>query len=229
MSKHSDNEALAYAVQRWLGVTEDGWAGTQTMAAFLEQTGQASAAAVLAPPEAFFAAVRRDFGPLTQAQVDGFNVLLAELKDWPVSWIAYALATAWHETARTMQPIKEMGGDAYFTRRYDIRGENPNLARRLGNHTPGDGAKYAGRGYVQLTGRDNYHRYGLTDRPDDAMKPEVAAKILRDGMAHGRFTGKSLSDYLPGDYVGARRIINGTDKAQAIANYAVTFEKALTA
>jgi len=40
MSKHSDNEALAFAVQRWLGVPEDGWGGVQTMAAFLERTGQ---------------------------------------------------------------------------------------------------------------------------------------------------------------------------------------------
>jgi len=185
--------------------------------------------AALANPEKFFAEVRLDFGPLSQSQVDGVNALLAATKGWPVSWVAYALATAWHETARTMQPIKEMGAEAYFTRLYDIKGQTPNLARRLGNHNPGDGARYAGRGYVQLTGRDNYARYGLADRPDDAMKPDVAAKILRDGMEHGRFTGKKLSDYLPGDYVNARRIINGTDKAQAIANYAVAFEKALTA
>lgn len=40
MSKHSDNEALTRAAQRWLGVAEDGWAGVATMAAFLERTGQ---------------------------------------------------------------------------------------------------------------------------------------------------------------------------------------------
>lgn len=190
---------------------------------------EGAAPAAVVDPEAFFAAVRRQFGALDQGQVDGFNTLLAALKGWPVSWIAYALATAWHETARTMQPIKELGGEAYFRRRYDIEGDKPDLARRLGNLKPGDGARYAGRGYVQLTGRTNYERYGLADRPDDAMKPDVAAAILRDGMEHGRFTAKKLGDYLPGDYVEARRIINGTDRASQIAGYARAFETALTA
>lgn len=183
----------------------------------------------LTDPAAFFSAVRAAFGALSQSQVSGFNAVLEAVSGWPITWQAYALATAWHETARTMQPIKERGGEAYFRRMYDIEGQNPNLARRLGNHAPGDGARYAGRGYVQLTGRDNYYRYGLVDRPDDAMKPEVAAKILRDGMEHGRFTGKKLADYLPGDYRGARRIINGLDKADEIASYALKFERALRA
>ena len=126
-----------------------------------------------------------------------------------------------------MQPIKEIGGTAYFTRMYDINGQRPAKARELGNLAPGDGVKYAGRGYVQLTGRTNYARYGLAERPDDAMKPEVAGAILRSGMANGTFTGKKLADYLPGDYVGARRIINGTDRAADIAGYAVGFETAL--
>lgn len=176
---------------------------------------------------AFFAGVRKRFGALTRPQVDGAKALLTALADWPTSWVAYALATAWHETARTLQPIKEMGGDAYFHRMYDPQGQRPQVAKRLGNIQPGDGARFAGRGYVQLTGRTNYERYGLGDRPDDAMRPEVAAEILKDGMAEGRFTGKKLSDYLPGDYVGARRIINGTDKAQEIAGHAVAFEAAL--
>lgn len=176
----------------------------------------------------FFNTVRTHFGTLDQKQVEGFNAILNVTSDWPVSWRAYALATAWHETARTMQPIKEYGGPAYFKRMYDPRGARPTVAAELGNTEPGDGVKYAGRGYVQLTGRRNYTRYGLADRPDDAMKPDVAASILKDGMAQGVFTGKKLSDYLPGDYVSARRIINGTDKAVAIAGYARAFESALS-
>lgn len=178
---------------------------------------------------AFFAQVRTEFGSLNQGQVDGFNTLLAALKKWPVSWVAYALSTTWHETAATMLPIKEMGGNTYFKRMYDIEGDRPAKARELGNTRPGDGALYAGRGYVQLTGRLNYARYGLENRPDDAMKPDVAAMILKDGMEKGRFTGRKLADYLPGDYVNARRIINGLDKAQMLAGYAEKFERALRA
>lgn len=180
---------------------------------------------------AFFAEVRKHFGSLKQPQVEGFNALLTALADWPVTWIAYALATAWHETAKTMQPIKERGGDAYFKRMYDPQGERPAVAQALGNWKPGDGIRFAGRGYVQLTGRKNYERYGLAEKPDDAMKTDVAAGILRQGMEGGVFTGRSLKNFLPieggGDYVAARRIINGRDKAEDIAAYAEKFEASL--
>lgn len=186
-------------------------------------------ARTLKKPAEFFAALRYPFGAMSQSQVDGFNTLLKALSPWPISWVAYGLATARHETAKTMQPIKEIGGPAYFKKMYDIEGERPGKAKELGNLSPGDGAKYAGRGYVQLTGKYNYEKYGLSTRPDDAMIPAEAARVMKNGMENGRFTGKQLSDYLPGDYVGARRIINGTDKAELIAGYARTFEAALKA
>ena len=226
MSQASANEAFVRAFQTRAGIKADGWAGAATHAALNT---------LLPPPEAsfdpaaFFASIKASFGSLSQAQVDGFNAVMAATKGWPVSWIAYGLATTWHETARTMQPIKEHGGEAYFTRMYDPMGARPHVAARLGNIHPGDGARYAGRGYVQLTGRTNYARYGIDGSPDDAMKPDVAGRILRDGMENGRFTGKKLSDYLPGDYVNARRIINGTDKAETIAGHARAFEAALRA
>ena len=62
------------------------------------------------------------------------------------------------------------------------------------------------------------------------MKPEYAINIMLEGMKQGWFTGRKLSDYIyqsKKDYVSARRIINGTDKANLIAGYADTFEKAL--
>lgn len=222
MTKATDNEAFVREFQRRNGLTADGWAGEKTWESL---TGPAIAFDLAA----FFDTMRKEFGSLSTSQVSGAESLIAALGDWPVSWIAYALATAYHETAHTMQPIKERGGEAYFKRMYDIMGERPAKARELGNVKPGDGARYAGRGYVQLTGRANYAQYGLADNPDDAMKPEVAARVLKDGMEKGRFTGKSLKDYLPGDYIGARRVINGTDRAQMIADYAIKFEKALKA
>lgn len=178
----------------------------------------------LKTPSEFFASVRDSFGALSQEQVDGFNALLKAMAEWPVTWAAYGLATAWHETAHRMQPIRERGGHAYLDK-YDTG----RLAAALGN-TPADdddGQKYGGRGYVQITGRKNYEAFGIADSPDDALDPEIAARILLEGMERGVFTGKKLSDYLPGDYVGARRIINGSDKAELIAGHARAFQAAL--
>src|SRR4051794_39275468 len=116
-------------------------------------------------PERFFAAVRAGLlGPsVSQAEADGCNAVLAACAGWPLSWTAYALATAYHETAHTLQPVVEQGGAAYFTRMYDLGGLRPAVAARLGNSEAGDGCRFCGRGYVQLTGRGNYARAGLVE------------------------------------------------------------------
>ncbi len=181
---------------------------------------------------AFYATIRHDvsLGTLTRAQVDGIEALLAATEGHPVTHRAYLLATAWHETAFTMQPITEYGGRKYFDK-YDTG----KLAKALGN-TPaadGDGFRYRGRGYVQLTGRANYAKASrvlgldMVSNPDLALQPTIAAKVLVAGCTGGWFTGKRLSDYLPGDYHGARRVVNGTDHASTIASYARGFEAAL--
>jgi len=191
----------------------------------------------------FFDRVRaRPFGgSLTTSQVEGLNAILdaaAKHGVTDVRHLAYAMATAYHETARTMMPIKEHGGAAYFTRLYDVKGERPNLAREMGNTSPGDGPRYCGRGYVQLTWKVNYQRASaltgvdLVASPDLAMRPDLAAWIMFDGMERGWFTGKKLADYFSGskdDPTNARRIINGTDKAAAIAGYHAEFLAALKA
>lgn len=190
---------------------------------------------------AFFAAVRSSLfgGRLTEAQVQGLEALLDSAPaDMPLAHLAYCLATAFHETAQTMQPIKEFGGTAYYRRMYDIQGDRPAKARELGNLTPGDGAKYAGRGYVQLTGRANYARaskevgFDLVASPDLAMQAGIAAVIMFSGMKAGWFTGKKLSDYFRRgleDPYNARRIINGLDRAGDIAEYYRKFLAALKA
>ena len=190
---------------------------------------------------AFFAAVRSPLfgGGLKQSQVDGMNAILAAAPaDIELEPLAYCLATTIHETARTMQPVKEYGGDAYYRRMYDIQGSRPAVAKALGNLQPGDGVRFCGRGYVQLTGRSNYLRAGkavgvdLIAKPDLAMDPAIAARIMFEGMKAGWITGKKLSDYFgPGrsDPVNARRIINGTDKASAIAGHHRQFAAALKA
>lgn len=182
-------------------------------------------------------------GPsLDNNEVSGCNEILAAMAGTPLSWCAYALATAWHETAFTMQPIKEYGGPRYFRQMYDVTGMRPKLARANGNVNAGDGEKFFGRGYVQLTWRSNYARAGaklgvdLVGNPDLGLKSDIAAKIMRLGMVEGWFTGKALKHYLPSSgaadtasFIEARRIINGKDKADKIAKYAVQFQSALLA
>ena len=191
---------------------------------------------------AFFDLCRRGvMGPtLDDNEVSGCQVILDAMAGTPISHCAYALATAWHETGHTMQPIKEFGGPRYYFRMYDPQGERPALAKSYGNKFPGDGALFAGRGYVQLTWRVNYAQFGkllgypLEGNPDLALRPDIAAQIMRTGMDRGLFTGKAFDHFLPAtgnatreQFIDARRIINGKDRAALIADYAVAFQSAL--
>lgn len=183
---------------------------------------------------AFFATVRSTLfgGKLTADQVSGIEAVLDEWDAQGLTdnrWLAYMLGTAYHETARTMQPITEYGGRKYFDK-YDTG----KLASNLGN-TPeadGDGFKYRGRGFVQITGRANYRKFGIEATPEKALELTTAVKILFEGMKNGVFTTKKLSDYFSGpkaDWIGARRIINGQDRASDIAAIAKKFLVAIEA
>ncbi len=183
----------------------------------------------------FYSGYRARFGKLTASQVDGLGELLsfieADRKMQDVRHAAYLLATAGHETAHTFKPITERGGKGYF----DKYNAGTRIGRRLGNTQPGDGYNFRGRGYVQITGRDNYEKFSTKDddllaNPELALQPETAYAIAVAGMRTGAFTGKKLTDYISGkrcDYVNARRIINGTDKALSIADAARRYESIL--
>ena len=149
-----------------------------------------------------------------------FPYILAEARRQGVTnkaQLAYILATATHESGAGAHMEEFASGCAYEGR------------RSLGNCNPGDGMRYKGRGYVQLTGRRNYadwsRRLGvdLVGNPRAAENPEIAAKILVGGMMQGTFTGRGLGSYINGnqtDFVNARRVINGTDRAGSIAQLA---------
>lgn len=166
------------------------------------------------------------FHVLAQGHVDGTNAILDEWeKDRnrdDTRWLAYVLATANHETAKTMQPIAEYGkgkGHSY------------------GLPDPQTGVAYYGRGFCQLTWRRNFELASkacgvdLVSNPDKAMDPPIAAEIICQGMQDGWFTGKKLGDYFsPVNYdaIGARHIINGSDRADLVASYYRHFANALT-
>lgn len=150
---------------------------------------------------------------------------------------AYVLATACWETAHTMEPVRETlaSSDASAIARLDKaweRGQLKWVSR------PYWRSGYFGRGYVQLTHEANYRKAGdklgidLVGNPSRALEPEIAAQILVVGSRDGWFTGAKLSDYITlqsSNYRGARRVINGTDKASVIAELARDYESELIA
>jgi putative chitinase len=167
----------------------------------------------------FFDLARAKFfnGSFAQAQVDGFVAILDEwdrrgLTD--LRWLAYMLATTYWETNQTMQPVREAYWLSEKWRKANLR------------YYP-----FYGRGFVQLTWEENYRKMGqflgldLVNNPDLAMDLRAATLILFEGMLRaetgvGDFTHRSLEEFFSDtreDWLNARRIINGTDKAQEIA------------
>jgi putative chitinase len=161
----------------------------------------------------FFDDVRNSLfgGKLSQGQVEGMENII-NYSTVSLDQLAYVLATVKWETAHTMQPIKEYGSTAYLKSK---------------PYWP-----YYGRGLVQLTWKDNYAKYGLDKTPDKALEWDSSLFVLFDGMTKGLFTGKKLDDYINDnkrDYINARRIINGTDRAKEIAQIADAYRTALIA
>lgn len=196
-------------------------------------------------------------GTLDQLQVDSIDQILAaweEYGDGDRRKLAYALATANHES--NFRPIVENLNYTSAARiaqvwpsRFTVETAKPYVKKaqklankvyggRLGNIDPDDGWDYRGRGYSQLTGKENYAKFSkligvdLLANPDFAKQPQHAAKILIVGLMKGMFTGKKLGDYITtskADYVNARACVNADIKAngQKIAGYAHQFEEAL--
>lgn len=206
--------------------------------------------------KAFYASLRkRDSGvfgtSLSQGQVDGtenlLNVWEKYIGEGEADELSYDLGTSYHETAHTMQPITERGPRSYFNK-YE---PGTRIGKVLGNTQPGDGYRFRGEGHVQNTGRRNAgvatrrlnELFGLgidlVANPGQRGDPLISALSLFIGNREGWWTGKDLGRYLDGvdeseaedlrEFINARYVVNGTDKARLIAGYAAAFKKALDA
>jgi hypothetical protein len=130
------------------------------------------------PPEVI-SAILGPFGPLDNVRTN-WPLVEAALDRRGVYTSPYvgvaAISTIAVETGN-FSPVKERGGPAYLTNLYENR-------KDLGNIVPGDGAKFRGRGFVQITGRWDYDHFGseigvdLVNDPDRALDPAVSADVL---------------------------------------------------
>lgn len=171
--------------------------------------------AMIVDRKPFFDSVRDHpfSGHLTPTQVEGMTRILDEwdLRRWKdARWLAYMLATTFHETARAMVPVRELGGETYL---------------RSKPYFP-----WIGEGLVQVTWEVNAKKFGA-EKPGDCMTWPVALRALYDGMNDGMFTGRALKTFFNGtvdDPTDARTIINGHDRAHLVASYHHAFLHALT-
>ena len=176
----------------------------------------------------FFSQVRLTLfdGRLRQPQIDGLtgflNVWEAGHTDDDDRWLAYILATTHHETGRRFEPIEEIG-----------RGRG----RPYGRLDPETGHRYYGRGYVQLTWKDNYRRMGDLLGVDLVWHPELALDVATSLQHHlhrndqrqlHRSGAEPYFNDHTEDWRSARRIVNGQDRAAEIASIARRYYAAVS-
>lgn len=180
-------------------------------------------------------------GNMSVKQVEGIDAFLGEWQRQGLTdarWLAYMLATAYHETAKTMQPIEEFGrgkGRPYGKKLK--MGGGP--GKRIPYTTPDK--LYYGRGHTQNTWFENYqaltkaaaktgHNWDFLNHPELLLTMEPSVWATFHGMQTGLYTGKRLLHYFNDtmeDWVNARKVINGLDKAALIAGYGKAFLSAL--
>lgn len=124
-----------------------------------------------------------------------------------------AAATLRAEVGASMAPVAE--GSPAGVNPYDyfesVYGADSSIGKRLGNTVAGDGYKYRGRGFIQLSGKSNYTTFGkrvgqdLLSQPDLALNPTVAAQVF---AAYFKDRGVARAA-LRGDWQAVRRLVNG--------------------
>lgn len=194
-------------------------------------------------------------GFLEQSQVAGMEAVLDQWdaltagNKTDLRHLAYMLATDRHETGARMQPVRE---NLNYTTAAQIRKTWPSrfvtdadaqpyvrnskalaikvYGGRLGNApAPSeDGWTYRGDGLPQITGKENFAKFGV----EPGMDLATSVEVMFTGMMRGLFTGRKLSDYfstVKDDPVGARAIINPDKNGELVAGYHRAFLAALKA
>lgn len=219
-----DTETALRTWQTGVGLVADGIAGPRTLAVL----GVLPVPTLAVPvdtvlvgklfPYTRTSSIARNL-PYVCAALAAFDLTDADM-------IAVALGTIRAETEGFV-PIAELPshfntlpGQAAFSA-YEKRSN-------LGNTQDGDGARFRGRGFVQLTGRANYEKYGktldiaLADNPDAACAPEVAACLLAAYLAANRAAlNKALAK---DDLKAARKVVNGG--SHGLERFSETFRAA---
>jgi Chitinase class I len=202
----------------------------------------------------FYDSIRKSLfnGKLTEAKVQGIEGILSAMNrvgDGDIDTLAYALASAYHETGSRMVPVREgfattdAGARRAVNNLAAKRGPNSSVAK-YAKPTGPYGHVYYGRGHVQLTWMENYERSSadagvdLVKNPDAMLDPEISARVLIRGLMDGRWNGQGKGiDFYEGedDFLNdaeaaeARRTVNVKDKATLIAGYHRKFYNALKA
>ncbi|MEO8418316.1 MAG: peptidoglycan-binding protein [Methylophilaceae bacterium] len=218
----NDTETALRAWQSSVGLVADGIAGPRTLSAL-----------GISPPATLAVSVDTDLVsklfPYTKTSNIAQNLpyvtaALAAFDLTDANMICVALGTIRAETegfvpiAESPSHFNTLPGQAAFSAYED----------KLGNKNPGDGARYRGRGYVQLTGRENYAKFGkvldisLVDNPDSACAPEIAACLL---AAYLNVNRQKLSSALAKDDLkAARKVVNGG--SHGLGRFTETFRMA---
>jgi hypothetical protein len=181
-------------------------------------------------------------GRLTQAQINGMNAMLRSWQtygDGDDRKLAYGFATAFRETGGRMVPVRETFGNS--TQAVVRALDKAWAAGQLGSVSkPYWREGWFGRGRVQATHKHNIEyiaaRIGLdvVNNPDLLLQEDVDARVFWPSLIEGWWTrGRhKLSMYFNAtteNPEGARRIVNGTDKASLIARYYRNFLDAIKA
>lgn len=121
-----------------------------------------------------------------------------------------AMATVRVEVGRNFLPIEEYAtGDAYEGR------------RDLGNTQPGDGRRFKGRGFIQITGRYNYEHYGVT--PETALEFDQSARVLAQYFKERKVVEACLAK----DWLKVRKLVNGINRTTGYPNGWVEFQRVI--